>query len=60
MPLDAQYRGAGREHAGLIRVSTKTFPQDRNYTSAITGALAALVDEHRRIQADQVIFLARR
>jgi hypothetical protein len=58
MPLDGQYRAAGRSHAGLILVSTKTFPQDRSYTSAVTSALVALLDKDG-IQADQVIFLAR-
>jgi hypothetical protein len=58
MPLDGQYRAAGQAHAGLILVSTKTFPQDRSYTSAVTGALAALLDKDG-IQPDQVIFLAR-
>jgi hypothetical protein len=58
IPLDSQYRAAGRTHAGLILVSTKTFPQDRSYTSAVAGALAALLDKHT-VQADQVIFLAR-
>jgi Domain of unknown function (DUF5615) len=58
MPLDGQYRAAGQTHAGLILVSTKTFPQHRNYTSAVTSALAALLDKDG-IQKDQVIFLAR-
>jgi hypothetical protein len=59
MPLDGQYRAAGQGHAGLILVSTKTFLQDRSYTSAVTSALAALLDKHEQIQADQAIFLAR-
>ena len=58
MPLDGQYRAAGQSHAGLILVSTKTFPQDRSYTSAVTAALVALLDMDG-IRADQVIFLAR-
>jgi hypothetical protein len=58
MPLDGQYRAAGQAHAGLILVSTKNFPQDRGYTSAVTGALAALLDKDG-IHEDQVIFLAR-
>ena len=59
MPHDGQYRAAGQSHSGLILVSTRTFPQDRSYTGAITSALAALLDKHGQIQADQVIFLAR-
>lgn len=59
MPLDARYRAAGQTHAGLILVSAKTFPQNRSFTSAITNALAALLDEREQIQAGQVTFLRR-
>jgi hypothetical protein len=59
MPLDAGYRAAGRTHAGLILVHTKTFPQDRTYTAAITKALSALLDQPNSIQGDQVLFLPR-
>jgi predicted nuclease of predicted toxin-antitoxin system len=59
MPLDAQYRAAGRTHAGLILVSTKTVAQDRTYTAAIASALAALLDEPDRVQAGHVLFLTR-
>ncbi len=59
MPLDAQYRAAGQSHAGLILVSAKTFPQNRSYTSAVTSALAALLDQPGQIQAGQVTFLLR-
>jgi hypothetical protein len=59
MPLDARYRAAGQAHAGLVLVSAKTFPQNRSYTSAVTSALAALLDEHGQIQASQVTFLTR-
>jgi hypothetical protein len=59
MPLDARYRAGGQAHAGLILVSAKTFPQNRSYTSAVTSALAALLDERAQIQAGQVTFLPR-
>jgi hypothetical protein len=59
IPLDAQYRAAGQSHPGLILVSAKTFPQNRSYTSAVTSALAALLDERAQIQAGQVTFLLR-
>jgi hypothetical protein len=59
MPLDARYRAAGQTHAGLILVSAKTFPQNRSFTSAITSALAALLDEREQIQAGRVTFLPR-
>jgi hypothetical protein len=59
MPLDAEYRAAGHEHAGLILVSAKTFPQDRTYTAALASSLANLLDEPRPIQVGQVLFLRR-
>ncbi len=59
MPLDAQYRAAGQEHAAVILVSAKTFPQNRSYTSAVTSALAALLDERQQIEASHVTFLPR-
>jgi hypothetical protein len=59
MPLDAAYRAAGHDHAGLILISTKTFPQDRTYTAAITNALIALLDHGGHIQPGQVLFLPR-
>jgi hypothetical protein len=43
MPLDARYRATGRSHAGLILVSTKTFPQNRTFVPAVTSALSALL-----------------
>ena len=60
MPLDARYRAASRTDAGLILVSAKTFPQDRNFTAAITSALSALLDQPGAIQPGQVLFLTRR
>ena len=59
IPLDARYRAAAQAHAGLILVSAKTFPQNRSHTSAVTSALAALLDGREQIEASQVIFLVR-
>ena len=59
IPLDGQYRAAGQSHAGLILLPAKTFPQDRSYVGAVTGALAAFLNEHGQMQADQVVFLER-
>jgi hypothetical protein len=59
MPLEAQYRAAGQTHAGLILVSTKTFAQDRTFTTAITSALAALLDQPGQIQDGHVLLLTR-
>jgi hypothetical protein len=59
VPLDGRYRAAGQSHAGLILVSTKTFPQNRGFPSAITTALASLLSSTARIQSGQVLFLTR-
>lgn len=59
MPLDAGYRAAGHAHGGLILVSATTFPRDRTFTTAVTKALGALLDQPSPIQADQVLFLRR-
>jgi hypothetical protein len=60
IPLDARYRAAGRTHAGLILVSTKTFPQDRTFVPAILNALSALLAREEMDTEGQVLFLARR
>ncbi len=60
MPLDARYRAASQTHRGLILVSAKTFPPDRNFTAALIGALSALLDQPDQIQPGQVLFLLRR
>jgi hypothetical protein len=59
MPLDARYRAAGPAHAGLILVSAKTFPQNRSYTTAVTSALAVLLDQGGQTGASQGTFLTR-
>jgi hypothetical protein len=59
IPLDAQYKTAGRQHAGLILVSTKTFPQDRTLLSTLTDALDLLLSTAGGIGPDRVVFLRR-
>jgi hypothetical protein len=59
VPLDSRHRAAGQSHAGLILVSTKTFPQNRGFPSAVTTALAALLSGTAKIQSGQVLFLTR-
>ena len=60
VPLDARYRAASQEHAGLILVSARTFPQDRSYTAAIISALSALLGQSAPQQPGQMTFLSRR
>jgi hypothetical protein len=57
--LDGRYRAAGQSRAGLILVSTKTFPQSRGFPSAITASLAALLNGSAKIQSGRVLFLTR-
>jgi hypothetical protein len=59
VPLDAQYKTTGRQHAGLVLVSTKTFPQDRRLLSALTDALDVLLTTAGGIGPDRVLFLRR-
>ena len=59
VPLDARYRAAGQSHAGLILVSTKTFPQTHGFPSAVTTALVTLLSGTAKIQSSQVLFLMR-
>jgi hypothetical protein len=59
VPLDGRYRAAGQSHAGLILVSTKTFPQNRGFPSAVTASLARLLSDMAKIQSGQVLFLTR-
>lgn len=58
VPLDGRYRAAGQNHAGLILVSTKTFPQNPGFTTAVAAALAAMLDRTTKIQPGLVQFLA--
>jgi hypothetical protein len=57
VPLDGRCRAAGESHAGLILVSTKTFPRNRGFPSAITGSLTTLLSDTAKIQSGQVLFL---
>ena len=42
--IATDWRAAGREHAGLVYVTSRTFPQDRSFVGAIVSALLALHD----------------
>jgi hypothetical protein len=59
VPSDGRYRAAGQSHAGLILVSTKSFPQNRRFPSAIKTSLATLLSGTAKIQPGQVLFLTR-
>ncbi|WP_045876734.1 DUF5615 family PIN-like protein [Pseudofrankia sp. DC12] len=57
--LDAQYRAAGRSHAGLVLVSTKIFPLDARFIGAVGQALEKLLVEPMHLGPDAVLFLRR-
>jgi predicted nuclease of predicted toxin-antitoxin system len=57
VPLDGRSRAAAQPHAGLILVSTKTFPQNRGFAAAITASLATLLSGTAKIECGQVLFL---
>jgi hypothetical protein len=59
MPTDARYRAASRSHAGLVMVSSKTFPQSRGHVVAVTSALDALLSVDDGVRPGGVVFLAR-
>ncbi len=58
MALDAHYRASGSPHAGLVLVSTKTFPEDRHAVGALVQALDKLLSE-APIDPCAVVFLQR-
>jgi uncharacterized protein DUF5615 len=57
--LDAEYKTTGRQHAGLIMVSTKTFKQDRSFVGAVVDALGTLLATADGIGPDRLVFLRR-
>lgn len=54
--LDAHYRASGSLHAGLVLVSTKTFPEDRHAVGALVRSLDKLVSAGG-IEPGAVVFL---
>lgn len=59
VPLGGRYRAAGQNHAGLVLVSAKTFPQNRDFTTAVMTALIAMLDRAAKIRPGQIRFLTR-
>jgi Domain of unknown function (DUF5615) len=59
VPLSTRSPFAGRPHAGLILVSSKTFPPSRHRDSAIIGALAYLLAKGEKLGEGRVTFLQR-
>jgi predicted nuclease of predicted toxin-antitoxin system len=57
--LDARFRATGRSHAGLIFISSKSFPQNRTFVPAVINALSALLATTETADEGQVLFLSR-
>lgn len=56
--LDSQYQAYNSTHAGLVLVSTKTFPEDRYSLAALVRALDKLLTQGG-LDAGAVVFLQR-
>ena len=57
-PLDRRWKAAGRGHAGLVLMSSKTFAQDLGFAGVVVAALDRLLATEV-IRADAVVFLPR-
>jgi hypothetical protein len=56
-PLNASWAALGRTHAGMVFISTKTFPQDRTRVGRITAALQKRLQDDAWPEPGQVDFL---
>lgn len=56
--LDARLRADDRAHAGIVAVSTKTFPEDRQAIGALVGALDTLL-QNSSVEPSTLVFLRR-
>ena len=56
---DALWTSQGREHAGLLLLSTVTFPQDRSFVGAVLAALDAAAQLGELPGPGETRFLAR-
>lgn len=55
--LDHGWKSAGRTHAGIVMLSTATFPQNRGQLGALVRALRAAVDQQILPAPDAVTYL---
>ena len=59
IPLSQQWAAAGRQHAGVVALATKTFPQDRSFLGAATAALDDMLQAGQLPGPGQVVWLSR-
>jgi hypothetical protein len=58
-PLSQQWSADGRSHSGLVLVSTKTFPEARDWISAVASALAQASEQGQLPGVGEVVWLSR-
>jgi hypothetical protein len=58
-PLSQQWAADGRSHAGLIFISTKTFPEAKDWIGAVTSALAHASERGQLPGLGEVVWLSR-
>ena len=59
VPLSQQWAATGRTHAGLVLISTRTFPEARDWIGAVATALARAHDQQQLPGPGEVVWLAR-
>lgn len=57
-PLSQQWAADGRSHAGLVFISTKTFPEATGWIGAVTSALALASEQGRLPGPGEVVWLS--
>jgi hypothetical protein len=57
--IATDWRATGLEHAGLVYVSSRAFPQDRSFVGAIVSSLLALHDSGTLPRSGTETFLRR-
>lgn len=58
-PMSQQWTADGRRHGGLVLVSTRTFPETRDWVTAVTTALAQAHEQGRLPGPEEVLWLRR-
>jgi len=58
-PLNQQWAADGRSHAGLVFISSKTFPEAKDWISAVISALAQAHEQGRLPGPGEVAWLTR-
>lgn len=55
--LHQQWLAEGRQHAGIVMVTTQTFPQNRGFVGALVNALQAAAEAGTLPGAGEVVYL---